>query len=69
GIEPAGKMEFELVLLEGLNPPAEVIALLTAEQCLSRELCRMGFVIVEKNTRVPIVVSLKEELGPPFPNP
>ena len=69
GIKPADKMEFELVLLEILNPPAEVVDLLSAEQCLSRELCRMGFVIVEKNTRVPIVVSLKEELGPPLPNP
>ena len=63
GIEIAGKMEFELVLLESLNPPAEVVDLLSAEQCLSRELCRMGFVIVEKTTRVPIVVSLKEELN------
>lgn len=61
GIEPAGKMEFELVLLESLNPTDEVVALLTAEQCLSRELCRMGFTIVEKNARVPIVVSLQEQ--------
>ena len=62
GIEIAGKMEFELVLLESLNPPAEIVARLTADQCLSKGLCRMGFVIVEKTTRVPIVVSLKEEL-------
>ena len=61
GIETAGNMEFELVLLESLNPPAEVVDLLSAEQCLSRELCRMGLVIVEKTTRVPIAVSLKEE--------
>ena len=61
GIEPAGKMEFELVLLESLNPPAEVVDLLSAEQCLSRKLCRMGFVIVEATARVPIIVSLKEQ--------
>ena len=62
GIEIASKMVFELVLLESLNPPAEVVDLLSAEQCFSTKLCRMGFVIVEKTTRVPIIVSLKEEL-------
>lgn len=62
GIEIAGEMEFELVLLESLNPPAEVVDLLSAEQCFSTKLCRMGFVVVEKTTRAPIIVSLKEVL-------
>ena len=61
GIEIAGKMEFELVLLDDLNPSDELIDSLRKEKCLSRDLCRMGFAVAEKTTRVPIVVLLKEQ--------
>lgn len=61
GIELAGKMEFELVLLDNLDQAAEVVDHLTAKGCMSRELCEMGFAIVEKTMRVPIVVSIKEQ--------
>ena len=60
GVEISGRMNFELVQLDGLNTTNEVVDFLTAEQCLSRELCRMGFAIVEANTGSPIVVSLKD---------
>ena len=60
GVEISGRMKFELVLLDSLNPSTEVIASLTANQCLSSDLCRMGFAIVEANTRSPIMVSLED---------
>ena len=54
-------MEFQLVLLDSLGPPAELIEALEKEHCLSRDLSRMGFVIVESTTRSPIVVTVKDE--------
>ena len=61
GLGKAGEMEFELVLLDGLNPSDELIDSLKEDNCLSRDLCRMGFAIVEATTRSPIVVSLEEQ--------
>ena len=61
GIELPGDMEFQLVLLDSMNPPPELVALLTADDCLSRDLCRMGFAIVEATKRLPIVVSLIDQ--------
>ena len=61
GIKYSCDMEFQLVLLDSLNPPDEVVALLTADHCLSKELCQMGFMVVEKSKRVPIVVSLRNQ--------
>ena len=45
--------------LEGLNPPAVLIDSLREDRCLSRDLCRMGFVIVETITRRPVIVSIE----------
>ena len=49
-------LEFELVFLEDLAPTPELLAALTGERCISRDLCRRGFAIVEKGTRAPIVI-------------
>lgn len=56
-----GELDFRLVLLDSLNPSAEPIDSLREDRCLSRNLCRMGFVIVETITRRPIIVSIEEE--------
>ena len=61
GIEVAAMMEFGLVLLDSLNPSAELIEALDEETCLSRDLSRMGFAIVEATSHSPIVVSIKDE--------
>ena len=61
GIEVPDMMEFRLVLLEGLNPSTELIEALDEEACLSRDLSRMGFAIVEATSHSPIVVSIKDE--------
>lgn len=53
-VEPT--LEFELVILEELALTPELIATLTAERCISRDLCRRGFAVVEKKTRSPIVI-------------
>ena len=51
GVDVSSEMEFQLVLLDSLNPSAEVIESLQGDCCLSRELCRMGFAIVEAESR------------------
>ena len=56
-----GEMEFELVLLDGLKPSDELMDSLREEQSMSRDLCQMGFAVLERNTRSPIVVSLEEQ--------
>ena len=59
GMMKAGEMEFELVLLDDLHLADELIGSLTEEQCLSENLCQMGFTVVERTTRLPIVVSIE----------
>ena len=56
GLDVKPPLEFELVLLEDLAPSPELIAMLTAEGCFSRDLCRRGFAIVEKQSRSPIAI-------------
>ena len=63
GLGKAGEMEFELVLLDGLNPSDELIDSLREDQCLSRDLCQMGFAVVERTTRLPIVLSCLTGVG------
>ena len=43
GLGKAGEMEFELVLLDGLNPSDELIDSLREDQCLSRRPLSNGF--------------------------
>ena len=59
GIEMAGDMEFQLVSLESLSPSPELIDALKDDRCLGRDLCHMGFAIVEATTQKPIVVSIE----------
>ena len=53
-VEPT--LEFQLVLLEDLPTSPELIATLTAEGCISRDLCRSGFAIIDKKSRSPIAI-------------
>ena len=53
-VEPT--LEFELVILKELAPTPELVATLTAEGCISRNLCSRGLVIVEKRSRAPIAI-------------
>ena len=53
-VEPM--LEFELVILEELAPTPELITTLTAEGCISRDLCRIGFAIVERKSQSPIAI-------------
>ena len=56
GIDVEPGLEFELAFLEDLAPTPELIAKLTAEKCISRNLCRRGLAIVDKRTRSAIVI-------------
>ena len=51
GVNLSGGMELRLVLLEEMSPDATVMESLQEDDCLSRELCKMGFVIVEAESR------------------
>ena len=53
-VEPS--LDLELVILEELDPTPELIATLTAEGCISRDLCRSGFAIGEKKSRLLICI-------------
>ena len=56
GLDVEPTLEFELVLLEDLPASPELITSLKAESCISRDLCRRGFAIVEKESRSPIAI-------------
>lgn len=47
----SGEMELQLVVLEDMNPETAVLESLQEDDCLSRELCQMGFAIVEAKSR------------------
>ena len=56
GFSIGPKFEFELVFVEDLDTTPELMEVLTAETCISRDLCRLGFAIVEQKTRSPIAI-------------
>ena len=56
GHDVESALEFELAILEELAPAPELVAALTAEGCISRDLCRRGFAIAETRSRSPIVI-------------
>jgi len=56
-----GGIEFDLVLLEQLEPPKEVLDSLCADSCFSKRLCELGLAVVERTTRSPIVVTCVRE--------
>ncbi len=60
GREVTEDLEFRLMRIDSLDPSTEVLEALSAEQCLSRDLCAMGFVVVEAATGAPIVVLVEE---------
>ena len=57
GIATDGTMEFDLVLLEELGAPKNVLDALGADSCLSKRLCELGLAVMERTTRRPIVVT------------
>ena len=57
GIATSGEMEFDLVFLEELGLPKEVLNSLYADSCFSKRLCELGLAVVERRTRFPIVVT------------
>ena len=61
GVDISGDMEFELVELDSLNLSEEVTENLQRDDCLSADLSKMGFAIVEATTRTPIIVTVKNE--------
>ena len=58
GIDTTGELKFRLVTLDSLGLSPDVLGALQADDCLSRDLSRMGFAVVESTTRLPIAVSL-----------
>ena len=58
GVRVSGELEFELVVLGHLDLADAVMVSLRGDRCLSRTLCNMGFAIVERTTRAPIVLNV-----------
>ena len=56
GIDVAGGVECKLVLLDAVEPTSEVVTALRDDRCLSRDLARIGFAVVEASTMAAIVV-------------
>ena len=56
GFDAGPTLAFELVFLENLSPPPELLAALTAETCVSKDLCRTGLAIIERRTGSLIVL-------------
>ena len=56
GFDASLPLEFDLVFREELALPPELLDVLTAETCISRNLCQIGFIVVDKRTRSPIVI-------------
>ncbi len=69
GIRTSGDMEFHLVLLGSLDPSPEVIGRLEQDDCLTRQLSKMGFAIVEATAGRLIAISMKRETFLPTPKP
>ena len=60
GLDIAGEIEFELVLLDELNPPAERVDSLKDNHCLSKDLYCFGLAVMERTTRLPIAICCRE---------
>ena len=60
GKELNGEVNFELVALEEINASDSLVKALEREQCMSKELWQIGFVIVEATTRIPIIISVTQ---------
>ncbi len=60
GMGTNGDPHLKLALLEDLNLPADLVQSLQEEDSLSKDLSRMGFVIVEATTRTPIAVRIEK---------
>lgn len=57
GIAFSGDMVFKLVMLDSLDPSTALVESLEDCDCLSADLSKMGFAIVEAKTKTPIVVN------------
>ena len=58
GVDTTAGAHFELVLLSDLDLVDSVKAHLRADHCYSKDLCNMGFAVVERTTRLPIVSTI-----------
>ena len=57
GFDTNEKVELELVLLDSLDLSTGALDALNEDDCLSKILCQLGFVVLERITRTPVVVS------------
>ena len=58
GLRTTGDLDFRLVLSDSLELTEDQIESLQCEHCLSKNLFKMGFAIVEAKTQLPVIVLL-----------
>ena len=68
GVETSDKPEFQLVSADTLELSTELVKKLQSDDCMSKNLYRMGFVIVETRSCFPVAVSLNPTPTPPSPS-
>ncbi len=61
GVDVANDVECKLVLLDAVEATDKVVDALHHDQCMSRDLARMGFAVVESSTGAAIVVSFQQQ--------
>ena len=59
----SGEVELRLALVEDIEPTGKAMESLQEDDCLSRNLCQMGFVVVEAESRQIIDVRESSVLG------
>lgn len=60
GIDISGTPRLRMALLDSLELDTSVVESLKADNCYSSNLCRMGFVVVEQETRTPVTMFAKD---------
>ena len=61
GIKLSGKMEFRLADLDNVDPSPDLLEALQGETHFGRNLCSLGFIIVEATTGYPLLIRSKDE--------
>ena len=61
GIELSGEMDFKLLDLDSIDASPDVLEALKSESHLGKDLCLMGFIVVEATSHMPVMVRGQDE--------
>ena len=61
GIELSGEMDFKIVDLDSIDATPDLLEALKSERHLGKDLCLMGFTVVEATSHIPVMVRDHDE--------